>query len=66
MGLHASSTVPLTLEDCSVPLEHRIGQEGDGFRIAMAALDGGRIGIASQAFMKARAGTRRWTRPAGR
>jgi len=49
MGLHASSTVPLTLEDCSVPLEHRLGQEGDGFRIAMAALDGGRIGIASQA-----------------
>jgi butyryl-CoA dehydrogenase len=49
MGLHASSTVPLTLEGCSVPLEHRIGQEGDGFRIAMTALDGGRIGIASQA-----------------
>ena len=48
MGLHASSTVPLTLEDCSIPLDHRIGQEGDGFRIAMAALDGGRIGIASQ------------------
>ena len=49
MGLHASSTVPLNLEDCSVPAEQRIGQEGDGFRIAMAALDGGRIGIASQA-----------------
>jgi len=49
MGLHASSTVPLTLDDCSVPLENRLGQEGDGFRIAMVALDGGRIGIASQA-----------------
>jgi alkylation response protein AidB-like acyl-CoA dehydrogenase len=49
MGLHASSTVPLVLEDCPVPAEQRIGQEGDGFRIAMAALDGGRIGIASQA-----------------
>ena len=49
MGLHASSTVPLNLEDCPVPAEQRIGEEGDGFRIAMVALDGGRIGIASQA-----------------
>ncbi len=49
MGLHASSTVPLTLEGCFVPVGQRIGREGDGFRIAMAALDGGRIGIASQA-----------------
>ncbi len=49
MGLHASSTVPLSLEECPVPAEHLIGQEGDGFRIAMVALDGGRIGIASQA-----------------
>ncbi len=49
MGLHASSTVPLTLEECSVSLEQRLGQEGDGFKIAMTALDGGRIGIASQA-----------------
>ena len=49
MGLHASSTVPLTLEDCPVPAGQRIGEEGDGFRIAMVALDGGRIGIASQA-----------------
>jgi alkylation response protein AidB-like acyl-CoA dehydrogenase len=49
MGLHASSTVPLTLDGCPVPAENRIGQEGDGFRIAMVALDGGRIGIASQA-----------------
>jgi alkylation response protein AidB-like acyl-CoA dehydrogenase len=49
MGLHASSTVPLMLEDCPVTVEQRIGQDGDGFRIAMAALDGGRIGIASQA-----------------
>jgi alkylation response protein AidB-like acyl-CoA dehydrogenase len=49
MGLHASSTVPLTLEECPVSLEQRLGQEGDGFKIAMTALDGGRIGIASQA-----------------
>lgn len=49
MGLHASSTVPLNLENCPVSLEQLLGQEGDGFRIAMTALDGGRIGIASQA-----------------
>ena len=49
MGLHASSTVPLNLEDCPVSVEQLLGQEGDGFRIAMTALDGGRIGIASQA-----------------
>ncbi len=49
MGLHASSTVTLLLEDCFVSEEQRVGREGDGFRIAMAALDGGRIGIASQA-----------------
>jgi alkylation response protein AidB-like acyl-CoA dehydrogenase len=49
MGLRASSTVPLVLEDCPVPAEQRIGREGDGFKIAMTALDGGRIGIASQA-----------------
>ena len=49
MGLHASSTVPLMLEDCCLPEEQRIGREGDGFQIAMVALDSGRIGIASQA-----------------
>ena len=49
MGLRASSTVTLFLDECLVPEKHRIGKEGDGFRIAMTALDGGRIGIASQA-----------------
>ena len=49
MGLRASNTVTLFLEDCIVPEEQRVGREGDGFRIAMTALDGGRIGIASQA-----------------
>jgi len=49
MGLRASNTVPLFLEDVQVPEDQRIGQEGDGFKVAMAALDGGRIGIASQA-----------------
>ncbi|MBC8419756.1 MAG: acyl-CoA dehydrogenase [Desulfobacterales bacterium] len=48
MGLRASDTVELIFEDCRVPAENLLGQEGDGFRIAMASLDGGRIGIASQ------------------
>jgi alkylation response protein AidB-like acyl-CoA dehydrogenase len=48
MGLRASDTVELIFEDCRVPAENLVGEEGDGFRIAMASLDGGRIGIASQ------------------
>lgn len=49
MGLRSSNTVPLTFEDCEIPAENLLGQEGQGFRLAMVALDGGRIGIASQA-----------------
>lgn len=49
MGLRASNTVELVFDDCPVPAEHRLGEEGQGFVVAMAALDGGRIGIASQA-----------------
>ncbi|RYZ33346.1 MAG: acyl-CoA dehydrogenase [Myxococcaceae bacterium] len=49
MGLRASNTVGLTFEDCEVPLDNLLGKEGDGFRLAMMALDGGRIGIAAQA-----------------
>ncbi len=48
MGLRASDTVELTFDECRVPAENLIGNEGDGFVIAMTALDGGRIGIASQ------------------
>jgi butyryl-CoA dehydrogenase len=48
MGLCASDTVELVFEDCRVPRENLLGKEGDGFVIAMASLDGGRIGIASQ------------------
>jgi butyryl-CoA dehydrogenase len=48
MGLRASDTVELIFEDCRVPAVNLLGQEGDGFVIAMASLDGGRIGIASQ------------------
>ena len=48
MGLRASDTVELIFEDCRIPSKNLLGQEGDGFVIAMASLDGGRIGIASQ------------------
>jgi alkylation response protein AidB-like acyl-CoA dehydrogenase len=48
MGLRGSDTAELIFEDCRVPCENLLGQEGDGFLIAMASLDGGRIGIASQ------------------
>jgi alkylation response protein AidB-like acyl-CoA dehydrogenase len=55
MGLRASTTVPLQFEDCHLPGEALLGAEGQGFRLAMMALDGGRIGIASQACGVARA-----------
>jgi alkylation response protein AidB-like acyl-CoA dehydrogenase len=49
LGIKASNTVPLTLDSCVVPASALLGVEGGGFKIAMMALDGGRIGIASQA-----------------
>jgi alkylation response protein AidB-like acyl-CoA dehydrogenase len=49
MGIRASSTVSLALDDCALPPEAVLGVPGEAFRIAMTALDGGRIGIASQA-----------------
>ncbi|MCK4537678.1 MAG: acyl-CoA dehydrogenase family protein [Candidatus Krumholzibacteria bacterium] len=49
MGLKASSTVELVFEDCRVPAANLIGEEGMGMQIALGSLDGGRIGIASQA-----------------
>ncbi len=55
MGLRASNTVALTFEDCAIPAGNLLGKEGDGFKLAMIALDGGRIGIASQACGVARA-----------
>ncbi|WP_336822833.1 acyl-CoA dehydrogenase [Sporosarcina sp. USHLN248] len=48
MGLHGSRTVQLTFEDMEVPATNRLGEEGEGFKIAMANLDVGRIGIAAQ------------------
>ncbi len=55
MGLRASNTVSLSFENCRIPSSHLLGVENGGFRIAMMALDGGRIGIASQAIGIARA-----------
>lgn len=55
MGLRASDTVELILEDCTIPKNRLLGREGQGFKIAMVALDSGRIGIASQAIGIARA-----------
>jgi alkylation response protein AidB-like acyl-CoA dehydrogenase len=58
LGLRGSTTVPLTLDGCEVPDTALLGAPGEGFKIAMAALDGGRIGIASQAVGVARAALR--------
>jgi butyryl-CoA dehydrogenase len=55
MGLRASNTVELLLDDCRIPKENLLGKEGIGFKIAMVALDSGRIGIASQSLGIARA-----------
>ena len=49
MGIRSSTTAELIFDDVEVPAENLLGKEGDGFKIAMATLDGGRIGIAAQA-----------------
>ena len=49
MGLRASSTCELVFDNVRVPVENRLGAEGKGFKIAMATLDGGRIGVGAQA-----------------
>lgn len=49
LGIRASATSELIFEDCRIPAENRLGQEGEGFKIAMTVLDAGRIGIATQA-----------------
>ncbi|QQE78824.1 acyl-CoA dehydrogenase [Alicyclobacillus sp. SO9] len=56
MGLNGSATCELLFEDAKVPVANRLGEEGQGFSIAMRLLDGGRIGIAAQALGIARAG----------
>lgn len=55
MGLRSSNTTEIIMDDCLVPKENLLGNEGQGFKVAMSALDSGRIGIASQAIGIARA-----------
>jgi alkylation response protein AidB-like acyl-CoA dehydrogenase len=54
VGQHSSDTAQIRLENCRVPVENRIGEEGEGYRIALSALEGGRIGIAAQSLGMAR------------
>lgn len=49
MGIRSSPTMELVFENCSIPGDNLLGQEGQGFKVAMKTLDGGRIGIAAQA-----------------
>jgi butyryl-CoA dehydrogenase len=55
VGQHASDTALIRFDGCRVPASHRLGDEGQGYRIALSGLEGGRIGIASQAIGMARA-----------
>jgi alkylation response protein AidB-like acyl-CoA dehydrogenase len=54
LGQRASDTAQIVFEQCEVPVANRLGGEGDGYRIALANLEGGRIGIAAQAVGMAR------------
>lgn len=49
LGIHATACSELIFNDCEVPVSNRIGNEGEGYKVALSTLDGGRIGIASQA-----------------
>ena len=55
LGQHASDTAQILFDNCRIPAENRIGEEGMGLKIALSGLEGGRIGIASQAVGMARA-----------
>ena len=55
MGQHASDTAQVFFKDCRVPVDHRLGDEGDGYKIALMNLEGGRIGIGAQSVGMARA-----------
>jgi butyryl-CoA dehydrogenase len=49
MGMRGNPVCPISLNDCRIPVENRLGREGEGLKIALSALNGGRIGIAAQA-----------------
>ena len=55
MGQHASDTAQIFFKDCRIPADHLIGEEGEGYRIALMNLEGGRIGIGAQSVGMARA-----------
>jgi butyryl-CoA dehydrogenase len=55
LGQHASDTCQIVLKDCRIPSTHRLGEQGQGYKIALANLEGGRIGIAAQCVGIARA-----------
>ncbi|QXW18770.1 acyl-CoA dehydrogenase family protein [Comamonas aquatica] len=55
LGQHSSDTAQINLDHCRIPAENLIGAEGDGYKIALSALEGGRIGIAAQSVGMARA-----------
>ncbi|AOI96337.1 acyl-CoA dehydrogenase family protein [Burkholderia sp. LA-2-3-30-S1-D2] len=55
MGIRASDTCPITFENCAIPEENLLGNRGEGLKIALSNLEGGRIGIAAQALGIARA-----------
>ena len=54
LGQHSSDTAQINLDGCRIPVENRIGAEGEGYRIALGGLEGGRIGIAAQSVGMAR------------
>jgi butyryl-CoA dehydrogenase len=54
LGQHSSDTAQINFDDCRIPAENLIGEEGEGYRIALSALEGGRIGIAAQSVGMAR------------
>ena len=54
LGQHSSDTAQINFDDCRIPVDNRIGAEGEGYRIALSALEGGRIGIAAQSLGMAR------------
>jgi len=54
-GQHASDTAQIVFDDCRIPADHLIGEEGQGLKIALSGLEGGRIGIAAQSVGMARA-----------
>ena len=65
MGIRASDTCPITLDNCAIPEENLLGNRGDGLKIALSNLEGGRIGIAAQALGIARAAFDKARRYAG-